>query len=168
MRERGFTLIELMVVIAVMGIMMVIATHNWHEMVIKSAIESENRELYADLMEVRLQALHTKTARSVDINGLQFRVYSTADTSVAPILTKQLRYPVDLQVNGPLTFDTQGLATGALLPPDDSINSLCVNPDGAVTATQAAEDSIVISRTKISLGKRQNGGVCANTAIDKK
>ncbi|MDD2580544.1 MAG: type II secretion system protein [Desulfuromonadaceae bacterium] len=162
MRDHGFTLIELLIAIAIMGILMAIATLNWHEMQLKSAVESEIKKIHADLTEIRLQALYSKTARRVILSGQQFKIYSSAETSVDPIVTKQLRYPIVSNGGDPLilTFNSQGVTS--------DICSICVLPTNDLAVlNSAAEDSIIVSQTRLNLGKR-TGGVCDSDHIDQK
>lgn len=160
MRDRGFTLIELLIAIAIMGILMAIATHSWHEMQVKSAVESEIKKIHADLTEIRLQALYTKTARSVILSGQQIKIYSSTDTSVDPIVIKQLRYPIVWNGGDPLTFNSQGVTS--------DIGSICVLPtNDTAVVNSAAVDSLVVSQARLNLGKR-TGGVCKSENIDQK
>ena len=160
MKDHGFTLIELLIVIAIMGILMAIATHNWHDMQVKSAVESEIKKIHADLTDIRLQALYSKTPRSVILSGQQFKIYSSAETSVNPILTKQLQYPVVWNGGTSLTFNSQGVTS--------NLGSICVLPTNDLTVlNSAAEDSIIVSQTRLNLGKR-TGGVCNSDNIDQK
>jgi prepilin-type N-terminal cleavage/methylation domain-containing protein len=161
MGQRGFSLVELLVVMVIMGILLTIATLNWNNMQTKSAIESQIKTMHADLLEVRLQALYTKTPRSVVISGQQYKEYATADTSVAPLVTKQLRYPVVWNGGGTtLTFDAQGLTNNE--------RSICILPTNDTTVVNSASvDSIVVSTARINLGWR-NGGDCTSANIDQK
>jgi prepilin-type N-terminal cleavage/methylation domain-containing protein len=158
MRQRGFSLVELIIAMAIMGTLLSIATLNWNEMQTKCAIESQIKTMHADLMEVRLNALYTKTARSVVISGTDYKAYATTDITATPLETKQLRYPVVKNTGGALTFNTQGLTNGTEC-------SICILP---TNDNSAAVDSMVISQCRINLGKRKTGGACDGDHIDQK
>ncbi len=161
MGRRGFTLVELMIVIAIMGTLLAIATLNWNEMQTKAAIESQIKTLHADLMEVRLQALYSKTARCVTISSQEYKAYASTDTSATPVATRKLRYPIVWNGAGTkLTFDAQGLTSNE--------RSMCILPTNDTTVVNsAAVDSIVVSPARINLGWR-NGGDCESANIDQK
>jgi prepilin-type N-terminal cleavage/methylation domain-containing protein len=162
MRQRGFSLVEMLVVMAIMGVLLVIVTLNWNQMQTKSAIESEIKTIHADLMELRQQALYSKRARSVVISGQSYQSYSSAVVTSTALVTKQLRYPVLWNSGGVLTFDRQGLAsTGG------TDRTLCVSPTNNLTViNKTAVDSLVISDARINLGQRT--GACDSDHIDQK
>lgn len=160
MRANGFTLVELLTVIAIMGILLSIATLNWNAMQTKSAVESQIKQIHADLMEVRLQALYGKRARSVVISGQVYKSYSSTVITSTALETKQLRYPVVWNGGVALTFDAQGLTNNQ--------GSLCVLPTNSLTViNSAAVDSLVVSRARINLGKR-TGTECNSDNIEQK
>lgn len=161
LHERGFSLVELVVVLAIMGTLLAIATLNWQEMTVKSGIESQIKKMHADLMEVRMQSLTTKTARSVVITNFQMEIYSSQDTSIPPVRTLALPYRVIWSGGGTtstITFDTQGLTNGTQ-------TSLCIVPEDTTIVNSATADSIVVSQARINIGKR-NGGDCVSGNVD--
>lgn len=166
MNSRGFSLIELLVIMLLMGILGTIATLNWQGMKVKSDTETQAKTLYADLASIRLQALYSKRARSVRIDNQVFKVYSSADTTGDPIETKNLTYmtvwnATSLLKTGSLTFDAQGLMNG-------NQRSICILPTGdTIDVSSATVDSLVISQARINLGKR-TGGNCDSDNIEQK
>ncbi|GAB7027891.1 pilus assembly FimT family protein [Geotalea toluenoxydans] len=163
-RERGFSLVELLVVMAIMATLLAIATHNWNQMTLKSGVESQIKKMQADLMEVRLQALYSKNPRSVVITGKQFKIYASDDTTATPITTKDLPYSVvwNDDDSSPVIFDAQGLTRG--LTPDTK-RYLCILPtNDTAVVNAAAVDSMAISQVRVNLGKRTGGG-CAGANI---
>lgn len=167
MRERGFSLVELLVSLVIIGTIVALATHNWTAMQTKAAVETQIKTLYADLMEVRLQALYSKTPRKVVFSGLQFKVYSSRVVTSAPLTTKTFRYPIVINLtypantDVPITFDAQGLTADEC--------SICVLPtNDTLEVNSAAVDSLIISQARVNLGKR-TGGDCnsANNIVQK-
>ena len=166
MNSRGFSLVELLVIMFLIGILGSIATLNWQEMKVKSDTETQAKTLYADLAAVRLDALYTKRDRSVRIDNQVFKVYSSTVTSVTPVSTKKLTYKTvwnstSLLTTGGLTFDAQGLMNG-------NQRSICILPSGdTIDVSSANVDSLVISQARINLGKR-TGGDCNSDNIEQK
>jgi len=153
MREEGFSLIEVIVVIGIAGILMAIATLQFNEWTRKSNIEAQTKMMYADLMTVRGEALFRKKERIVRLTGNQFSVYSSNMAAGTPVLRKTLNYPI--VGTGDITFDTQGLT--------NDLMSICVEPAG----NPGAIDSIVVLRSRIQMGKR-SAGDCSGGNIERK
>jgi large subunit ribosomal protein L21 len=85
--NRGFTLVELIMVISIITILTTIATLNWNRIVTKGVVESQIKTVHADMMSVRLQALYGKQSRSVVVLGKSFKIYSSNVTTGTPLVS---------------------------------------------------------------------------------
>jgi prepilin-type N-terminal cleavage/methylation domain-containing protein len=160
-QQRGFSLVELLVIMAIMGILAGIAMLAFGRMQAKSGIERDAQTLYGNLMTVRLQALYTKTPRSVTFSGKSFSIYSSNVTSAAPIKTGDLSYPVVM--NGGtnrIDFDSSGMMSGE--------RTICLDPTGSLGENPGNVDSVDVTAAQVYMGKRQSGGACAPGFIEQK
>lgn len=147
MNTRGFTLTELLIVIAVIGILSAIATMEFNKMMRKSGVEAQMRTIYSDLMAIRTEAVHQRRQRAVIFTASRYEIYSSvATTGVGARTVKDLRYPLlsNTTISNKIIFTEQGL----LDDPNNGNRSICVQED-----TGAAVDSIVLSTTRIQLGR---------------
>lgn len=155
MKQGGFTLIEVLVVIGISAVLLTMATLNFNQMMRKSAIERQVKLIYTDLMGIRVEAKFQKQARLVGLNSNQVSLYST-DLDTSSVVQKPLSYPIEWGGGSQILFDTQGLANA---PVGDK--SICMQGDNP-----AAYDSIVISKARIQMGKKRIGGGCTSGNID--
>lgn len=154
----GFALTELIVVIALIGIVLAIATLNFKEWQDKARIESNLRELHTDITQLRQRSMTHKIEHNITINGNNyvFRQFSSAaDNGLAAtsiILNKTFSYNLtDTSGNALnnliLRFDERGYAT--------NVNTIVVGP---LTST-AAVNCMRVHNSRTNLGK-MNGGTC--------
>lgn len=156
MRNNGFSLIELLIVVALIGILAGIATIQFNQHLRKSGIESQMNMLYSELMNARSQSLFKKKGRAVVFSANQFSIYSSAATGVGSILTKQLNSSITFSSSDPVTFDSRGILN------IDTNVYVCVSSENS-----AGYDSLVLSPTQIQLGKRE-GADCDETNVKKR
>lgn len=161
MRQDGFTLLEMIVVVAIVGILLAIGTLQFNSHRQKAEIESQVRTMYADLTNVRATALYKKRERSVKITTTGYSIYSSTVVSVPPVQQTSFKWPVNpasLQID----FDEHGIGT---FNGDDTeaAAAVCVQ-----VASNAIVDSIAFSRSQAQVGKLQAGMGCASDKIDLK
>ncbi len=161
MNRHGFTLIELMVVISLIGIVLAIATLNFSSMNRKAGIERQTREILADLNTARLDSIYRKQRHAIIFqpNSYIMKRYSSqdepyhgGDLTKNIVLSKTLTYQITKESGSTLAdriieFDTRGFTA--------DMETVRVNP----SYSGAAFDCIVISTGRTNIGNMQ-GGSC--------
>ncbi len=161
MRIDGFSLVELVLIMAIATALMAIGTLQFNSYSRKANIESQTKAFYAELMNARQQSIHKKRSYCVRLNASEFAVYSSSEMSVSPVVRKSFNFPVIWKgfTNDRIDFNTKGCLA------DVSDNgSICVDMDN----NPGNYDSLVISWARIRMGKRQTGGACDSDHIDLK
>lgn len=182
MNRKGITLIELIIVIAIIGILALAFGLSFQGWLGRYKIESEFKEMYVDLMNAKTRAMSRNRTHFVTLTTTQYTIQEdidpwpngdgllTANDSVQPAGYDD-RIPFrqkTLETNHPITwsnvgdtqvdFDTRGISS------EDKI--ICSNAD-----IESDYDCIVISASRVNLGKlttRIPGGACdANNCISK-
>jgi prepilin-type N-terminal cleavage/methylation domain-containing protein len=157
MKQDGFTLVELILVMAIIGILLAVGTLDFSRMTSQYTIDNQTRALYTDLMDTRLKSMYKKKSHYVKLAASTFSVYSSIDSGGNPMglaLTKVLKQPITWGTPNTIEFNSQGLTT--------DIGSVCVADGG----NPGANDSIVVSMARINMGKRKSGGVCKSVDIE--
>ncbi|RII30675.1 MAG: type II secretion system protein GspH [Geobacter sp.] len=155
--EDGFTLIELIMVMMIMGILMAIAIPGFHSWQLKAQIERHARELMADLNKARLDSIYSKRPHSLVINssanGYSFKSYSSQnDSGGTVVFTKNIGYSMATASGSSIAdvvflFNVRGVTS--------VWNTIRINP----TDSGAYYDCIVISAMRTNLGQMR-GGSC--------
>ena len=164
MKKNGFSLIELLVVMVILGILAGLGTVSFRGWVRKNELESQVKEMYIDLMNARLTAMHrnanhiisltgNKMSGSVDTNG-----DGVGDTGLCiwgrhkgdpvdgscpddkSLSYKNLTYPMTWSGTGTLGFNARGLS--------NTNKTICV-----FSTLNPSYDCIAVSSTRIRMGK---------------
>lgn len=161
MKARGYSLVEMVVVIGIISILLAIATLRFNEYSKRYGMEAQTRMIYRELLQARINALYQRRSTRVKLYPNRFEVYSSTqdDTAgVAPVRTQALSFPIvctgdeDPTEGYPVDFDSKGLVTW---------RSICVDQSDGL----AAVDSIVTWRTRLRIGKKEKGDACISTNI---
>jgi len=166
MRDRqsnsGFSLVELIVLMAIMGILLSIGTINFNNWQVKSKIERQAREFLADLNSARSESIFRKQRHSIVMNsdgtGYAFKRYSSENENRinggTTLFTKTNSY-LYAKENGTqlntitiFQFDILGFAATA-----SDLNTIRINP----VDSGAMFDCMVISYSRTNIGKMESG-----------
>jgi prepilin-type N-terminal cleavage/methylation domain-containing protein len=157
--ERGgFTLVEIMITLAIVGIVVLLATSTFQGMMEKYRVEGETKQMYADLMDARGRAMQRNRVFHVQITGNGYATFE--DTDPAP--------DGDISLTG---SDTQvaGVTVKHTITPTAGLSDFRFNRNGIASATGTIGlsstalpdyDCITIQMTRIKMGQI-NAGTCA-------
>lgn len=158
MTQKGFSLIELTVVLAIASILLTVATLSYNDWQVKYNVEKETKELVADLNSLRLRAIHSKAVHRAEIsqNTLVFKRSNSEEDDFDEddnqvVERKALRYKLKNEDGSEFTatknidFDSRGYTS--------NFNTLRVESPKA----NAAYDCVIIAAGRTNMGKIEDG-----------
>ncbi len=81
-KDKGFTLVEMMVVIAIMAILSAIAVPNYYSYAAGMKLRSASRDLYSTLQKTRMNAIRQHTRWAVEFTSSTYRVLNCGPDNV--------------------------------------------------------------------------------------
>ncbi|MFZ5906503.1 MAG: GspH/FimT family pseudopilin [Nitrospirota bacterium] len=164
---RGITLIELMIVVSIISILAVALGFTYQGWIGNYRVESETKDLYADLMDARAQAMTRNRMYFVQLNTGDYAIYEDTDDDTAfnpgagddpiPGFTNPKTVPHDLGWTGDIGFDTRGLAWDYTVNPP--VAAAITIPFTLAAGMTPDYDCIAVNQLRVNMGK-MSGGVC--------
>lgn len=151
--QKGFALVELVVVLVIIGIVVSIASLNFNSMQKKYNIEKVASELFNDISDLRMKAMTRREEHSITLNANEYvlsrGVTEFARRSVPYVLSNQSMVP--FSGTTVIIFDERGFTGGGAL----FGQTIVIGPANV----DASINCIVISNARVNMGK-MNGTVC--------
>ncbi len=164
MNRKGFSLVEIIIVFAVIATLLALSTINFNQWQRRQRISRQAREIYSDLMYIRQQAMVTGMTYRVQFasgSSIIFRSYSSEADPGREVLRKNLPYEIK-KSNwiSPSATEIEFNPRGIMV--DTVPKSLCIYSDA-----DPAVDSVVITQSRVNTGKiiNQENKTCGRPNI---
>ena len=171
-RKEGFSLLEIMIVIAILGTLAALAVSSFMELNEKYRVESETKQFYADIMDIRGRAMQRNRYYFVRIKTNQLGYETYEDSNPAPDGNRSYDAGVDNQVvNVTIKHTMTPVLPGGATNFEFNIHGIASVTGYVRLATSAGStarpdyDCITIRETRIKMGQYSNGG--GGTCVEK-
>lgn len=163
MNSRGFSLVELVIVIALIGIVLAISTLDFSTMMRKGQIDKQAREIHSDLVSLRIEAMQKKQRSAAFLGPKQivFKRYSSNAENIltggTTMLTKSLpneirrlsdmSTPLDVAADR-VEYDTRGFTNNDI--------TLVILP----VTINSGDNCILVTTARTNLGRMTDASTC--------
>ena len=179
MKKDGFSLIELLVVVIILGIVASLGTVSFTGWIRKHDLESQVKEMYTDIMNARLTAMHQNRSHFISLSANQITASEDTDGDGAgdsplciwnrnrgdpvdascpndkSLSYKNIKFPATWNGTATLEFNARGLS--------NTNKTICV-----FSTYNPSYDCIVVSTTRIRMGKLINQSGCNSANCEPK
>jgi type IV fimbrial biogenesis protein FimT len=158
MKQNGLTLVEILVVVAIVSLLATLAGVEYTGWIRKYNAENQIKTLYSDMMEARVNAMQKNVQHIFGLSGGGYTVCEDgnldrscdAGKTVARLSKSDLKHTLTWALSGggdDVSFDRRGLSM--------------VNGHISIDASDADVDCVTISASRINMGKMR-GGACVS------
>jgi type IV fimbrial biogenesis protein FimT len=131
--ERGFSLLEMMVAVLVLGILAAIALPSWNRLEPSYRLNSSARQLQSELQHIKMRAAAENV--SFQLTYIEGAAEYTIENPTNPAVGKPLPQGITITKAGTITFSPRGTAAGnrvRLQSSDGLCKQVVVSPTGRV------------------------------------